>query len=121
MKEHYCGESPFGNGPDNGCRIRTPAQPQVGSILADYRCSYTENPYTTHCEQEGQPSPDVAKVLLDELSKIGLPRGGADGQLFFTIWTSNAPDWTLAEATYSRRIGLDLESCKVSVIIDQHD
>ena len=44
LKSHYCGESPFGNGPDDGCEIKGPTKPRTGvEVLADFHCEWNES------------------------------------------------------------------------------
>jgi hypothetical protein len=54
VKLHYCGESPFANGPDDGCDIRV-AKNRVPStaLTAAYICNCNEIDGTSQCEQRG--------------------------------------------------------------------
>jgi hypothetical protein len=39
LKDHHCGESPFGNGPDDGCDARGPKKRGLGTkVKADFVC-----------------------------------------------------------------------------------
>src|SRR5271169_4373464 len=39
VKARYCGASPYGNGPDDGCEIKRPEKPGTRvDVLADYDC-----------------------------------------------------------------------------------
>jgi hypothetical protein len=43
LKKNYCGESPFGNGPDDGCEIKAIRKPQIGvDVIADYTANGTK-------------------------------------------------------------------------------
>jgi hypothetical protein len=118
LKAHYCGESPFGNGPDDGCDIR-PAK-KLGTdikVMADFDCKWIEG--ARKCQQHGQPSSEVRGILISELRRLGLP-AKASGQINFTVWTSTASDWSLAEAYYHHAAGsYVITLCQVIVTIDQ--
>jgi hypothetical protein len=120
LRSHYCGESPAGNGPDDGCEIKLPTTPQAAvEVIAAYKCEWNEHTQGAQCEQRGQPSSVVRAVLTRELQQLGLP-ANAKGQTFFTVWKSTSSGWTLATADYSRSIGSDIELCQVIVTIDQN-
>jgi hypothetical protein len=119
LKAHYCGESPFGNGPDDGCEIKAVRKPQTGvDVIADYNCEWNENKQAAQCEQHGQPSPAVRNILVGELQRLGLPVK-ADGQTYFTVWKSAHSGWSIAVAYYSGSARSDLELCEVIVMIDE--
>jgi hypothetical protein len=119
LRAHYCGESPSGNGPDDGCEIKGPHKSRTGiDLLADFHCELSESKQESHCEQSGQPSPSVRSILFNELRRLGLP-AKASGKTHFWVWKSTRSDWTMAAADYSRTVGEDLELCQVVVIIDQ--
>jgi hypothetical protein len=120
LTSHYCGESPFGNGPDDGCEIKGPTKPRTGvDVLADFHCEWNESKHERQCEQRGQPSPSVRSMLFQELRRLGLP-ANARGQTPFWIWKSTQSNWTMAAADYSRTAGENLELCQVIVITDQN-
>jgi hypothetical protein len=119
LRTNYCGDSPFGNGPDDGCEIKRIEKPQVHvDVLADYRCEWNESERAAHCEQHGQPSSAVRYVLVGELHRLGLP-AKANGQTYFTVWKSAHSSWSVAAAYYSHTVGSDLELCEVVVIVDE--
>jgi hypothetical protein len=119
LKAHYCGQSPYGDGPDNGCQIKIPRGPRPGvDVLADADCEWSEAKQTTECAQHGEPSSRVRSILIGELRRLGLP-AKVSGQTFFTVWKSTVSGWSLAAASYSRTAGTSLEVCQVIVIIDQ--
>lgn len=116
VKAHYCGESPFGNGPEDGCELKAPRPPRPGiDVLADYRCDYADY----KCRQRGQPSSAMRETLNRELRRLGLP-SKATGQTFFTVWKLASSTWLLAAADYSRIVGSHMELCQVIVTIDQN-
>ncbi len=115
LKTHYCGESPFGNGPDNGCEIRKPKTPRSGvKVLSDFDCKWNEG--VSKCEQHAQPSSEIRTVLISEMRKLGLPVED-DRHVYFTVWDSNFVG--LAEAYYNHSEGSDLTICQVVATIDQ--
>lgn len=117
-KAHYCGQSPAGNGPVDGCLIKTPDKLQAGTVIVHYRCQWNETANAQQCDQHGQPAPMIRDVLLNQLRRLGLP-SDAKGHTYFTVWKSNS-GWTLAGADYSRLAGTDLELCSALVILDQN-
>jgi hypothetical protein len=119
MRAHYCGESPAGNGPDDGCEPKFPKKPQNGvEVLANYHCVWSAAKQDQVCGQVGQPSESVRGILFNELRRLGLP-ANASGQTRFYVMKSVASGWSVAGATYSRTAGDDLELCEVIVVIDQ--
>jgi hypothetical protein len=118
VKAHYCGESPYGNGPDDGCLIKLPKKPRAGiKAIADFDCEWSESKQVTECQQQGRPTEIVHDVLVRELRKLGLP-AKASGQIYFSVWEPPQAIWSVAEAYYSRLVGSDLELCQVIAIID---
>jgi len=45
----------------------------------------------------------------------------APGETYFTVLQSDRAGWSLAQASYSHRIGLDIELCEVVAVIDQNE
>src|SRR6266850_2050002 len=59
LKSHYCGESPFGNGPGDGCAIRVEKKRVPSTKLTvSYICTWNDTDGTSKCEQRGLPSPE---------------------------------------------------------------
>lgn len=117
LKHHYCGESPFGNGPEDGCEIRPPKAPSAGvRVLAGFDCKWVEG--IRRCQQNRQPSPELRNILLGELRRLGLP-STVTRQVYFTVWESSSAGWSLAEAYYDNIEHDDLALCQVIAIIDQ--
>ena len=103
MKKHYCSESPFGNGPDDGCDLRNRQKPGANvKIIADYNCEWNATKNATECKQQGQEPPELRKILVGELHRVGLPVN-APGEIYFTVWQSSRAHWSLAQAYYSYR------------------
>jgi len=115
LKAHYCGESPAGNGPDDGCEIRPPKKP-AAKVTADFACDWSDG--KRKCQQHDEPPSDVRNILLGELRQLGLPPK-ATGQIYFRVWESPDAGWSLAEADYDHLAGENLTLCHVIVIIDQ--
>jgi hypothetical protein len=119
LKAHYCGESPYGNGPEDTCQITIPKGPRPGiDIVADFECEWSDAKGAMDCKQHGEPSSSIRRVLIRELRRLGLP-AKANGQTYFTIWRSTASGWSLAAAYYSRAAHSTVELCQVIVVIDQ--
>lgn len=119
LKAHYCGDSPAGNGPDNGCELLPPKKQPAGiDVLASYDCTFDQKTGQDHCAQHGQPSVAIRDILTTELGKVGLP-ANAPGQIAFTIWKYRSSGWIVADASYSRLARSSLDLCQVIVRIDK--
>jgi hypothetical protein len=119
LKKHYCGESPFGNGPDDGCDLKFPIQPGPDvDIKADFECKWNTSKDAAECQQHGQPSSTVRDLLTQQLRQLGLPAKARD-RIYFTVWESPQTGWSVAEAYYSRSLGGELDLCQVIVLIDK--
>jgi hypothetical protein len=119
LKEHYCGESPFGNGPDESCDLRDREKRSAGvQVIADYSCEYNASRDAAKCTQHGQVTPELRNILVRELRQLGVP-SKAPGETFFTVWQSERAAWLLTQAYYSHRIGPDVELCEVVAVVDQ--
>lgn len=117
LKSHYCGESPFGNGPDDGCEIKTLKKPRTGvEVIANFTCKWNESTEANVCQQHLQPPENVRDILIAELQQIGLP-AKVKGQIYFTVWKSAHSGWSVAEANYSHAVSSRVELCQVIVII----
>jgi hypothetical protein len=77
LKQHYCGESPFANGPADGCDIRT--QKRFGSpqIKAEPQCDSDDG--GSRCRQNGEVQPDLRAVAIRQMRRLGLPAAESDG------------------------------------------
>jgi hypothetical protein len=116
LKTHYCGESPFGDGPDDGCEILKPKPPRADNdVIAHFNCKWLETQGSV-CQQFGQiPSP-IHASLIRELRRIGLP-AAEDRLTYFTVEKSKATGWFVAEGFYARRVASDVTLCQVIVMI----
>jgi hypothetical protein len=119
LKDHYCGESPFGNGPDDGCEIRRPKKAASSiNLIADFDCKWSDSHRTSKCQQHSQPSSAIREILFGEMRRLGLPTA-AENKVYFTVWESPSSGWSVAEADYYHLAGLNLTRCRVIVVIDQ--
>ena len=117
VKAHYCGESPFGNGPDDGCEIRIPKKLGSGiEVKANFDCKWIEG--VRKCEQSKQPAAEVRDILVGALRGLGFPMK-SPGPIYFNVWKPIAADWYLAEAYYDHAAGDDLSLCQVIAVIDR--
>lgn len=117
LKTNYCGESPFGNGPDDGCELRFPKNLGAGvGVKADFKCEWNTGKNAAECEQRGQISSAVRGILIAQLTQLGLA-ANADGRTYFAVWESSQSGWSVAEAYYSRSVGSDIELSQVIVLI----
>jgi hypothetical protein len=117
LKAHYCGESPFGNGPDDGCDIKGTKKPHV-DVVADFRCAWNEAKAQSECRQYGQPSPADRNTILGQLHRLGLPIGD-DKAVLFVVW-KHPSGLSVAKGSYGRIVGTNLRLCEVILVIDQH-
>jgi hypothetical protein len=118
LKVHYCGESPFGNGPEESCRIIDPGKidPSVDRI-ANY--DSTREREGRVFRQHGEAPSEIRKILIDELHKLGLP-SEEDEYTYFTVWRSDSSGMYLAEAYHHHQEGYEITICKVILAIDNN-
>jgi hypothetical protein len=115
VKARYCGESPYGNGPDNGCDIRLPKHPlPETSSIASFDCEWSDSTGKRICRQMGTLSPETRTILIKEMRQAGLPER-ADKEVFFTVLVSKSTEWSLMEAYYGHIEGDNLTTCQVIV------
>lgn len=118
LKKRYCGQSPFGNGPDDGCEIRPPKKPRSGvDVSADFECGWNQTKQVGECHQHGQPSAAVRGIVLRELHRLGLATK-KDKDVMFAEWKPTSSGWSLAQGSYSRIVRSALRLCEVIVVID---
>ena len=114
LKDHYCGDSPFGNGPDDGCDVREiPTAKAVATVTADFNCVFDEQSAKSTCTQTGKPSPELQTVLLDHLRHLGLPAHSARDISYKVVESAGL---SLAAADYSHLEGSEVSSCSVIVL-----
>ena len=117
LKAHYCGKSPFGNGPEDGCEIGAPAPRKADiDVIARYGCEWSEAERKEICQQYGQPPSEIRAALIRELRRLGLP-AAEDRRTYFTVWKSRSSGWTLAEGYHDRLAGSDVTLCQVISMI----
>jgi hypothetical protein len=118
LKSHYCGESPFGNGPDDGCDIRVDKKPVANTrVTVDYSCTWNDAEAKSKCEQNGQISAEDRATLLREMHRVGLPQKG-ENDVHFTVMKSTS-GWSLMTANYDHVDGSDMTLCQVVLVVDQ--
>ncbi len=102
LKAKYCGKSPAGNGPDDGCEIRfSVKQNKSVKVIATFDCKWNEKTEKADCKQEGEPSSELRELLVHKMHTLGLPAKD-DGNIFFTVWQPSGSAWLLAEANFRR-------------------
>lgn len=118
LKRHYCGESPFGNGPDEGCDPRSPKDfASHVKVKADFDCRLDQTKGNV-CHQHSEPAAGVRDVVLREMHGLGLP-SQRDKNVLFRVWES-ASGWLLAEGDYNVVSHTSLVLCQVLLVIDQN-
>lgn len=107
LKVHYCGKSPYGNGPDDGCDLRSPKPADMSAKkIASYDCQWNQQQQTLTCRQAGAIPASLARFLRNELQQLGLPSMYKNDVLFRVL--SGPSGVSVAEAFYSRVHGTDL-------------
>jgi hypothetical protein len=118
LKAHFCGASPFGNGPENGCDTRYSKQLLTGiNLIAAFDCETNPTDGRPKCRQRSQPSAAIRSILLREMRRLGLP-AKAEKDLYFTVWQPSSAKWFLAAADYGETNGNQLALCQVIVVVD---
>jgi hypothetical protein len=119
LKAHFCGASPFANGPDNGCDTRSAKKLVTGvNVIAAFDCDWIETGGVSKCQQRGEPSPAIRSILLKEMRRLGLP-ARVDKDIYFTVWQPSSANWFLAAGDYAHANGSDLTLCQVIVVVDR--
>lgn len=117
LRAHYCGDSPFGNGPDDGCDIRDRSRHGKDvDVQADYTCKWDESSAKSTCKQQGQPTAELRNIVLEEMHGLGLS-ANRDRDVYFTIWKTKRGGWTLAQGIYDKSTGTVLRICQATLII----
>ncbi len=120
IKTHYCGTSPFGNGPDNGCDTSRSDVGREANVATAYRCKRDDASGKAQCRQRGAPPSDIREALIREMRRAGLP-AEADKHVFFTVLEAQTSAVSLAAGNYSRVSGTDLTLCQVILVIRQNE
>jgi hypothetical protein len=117
LKTHFCGASPFGNGPKNGCDTRYAKPLLTGiNVLAAFDCETSVEDGRPKCRQRSEPSPTVRSILLREMRQLGLP-ARAQKNTYFTVWQPSSAKWLLAAADYGKATGSNLTLCEVILVV----
>jgi hypothetical protein len=118
LKANFCGASPFGKGPQNGCDTRYAKQLVTGvNVIASFDCEWSVSDGRPKCRQRSEPSPAIRNILLREMRRLGLP-AKTEKDVYFTVWQPSSAKWLLAAADYGQASGSDLALCQVIVVVD---
>jgi hypothetical protein len=117
LRSKFCGASPFGNGPKNGCDTRY-AKPLLGgvNVLAAFDCETSVTDGRPKCRQRSEPSAAARSILLRQMRQLGSP-ANAEKDIYFTVWQPSSSKWLLAAADYGQANGSDLALCQVIVVV----
>jgi len=119
LKANFCGTSPFGNGPRNGCDTRAAKQLTTGvKVLAAFDCEWNVTNGRPKCRERSEPSPTIRSILLREVRQLGLP-ARAEKDIYFTVWQPSSAKWLLAAADYGQANGSDLMLCQVILVVGE--
>ncbi len=117
LRAKFCGASPFGNGPKNGCDTRYAKQLLTGvNVVAAFDCETNVADGRPKCRQRSEPSPAIRSILLREMRRLGLPPK-AEKDIYFTVWQPSAAKWLLAAADYGQANGGELALCQAILIV----
>ena len=117
LKATFCGASPAGNGPANGCDTRY-AKPFLNgvNVLAAFDCEWNVTNGRPKCRQRSEPSPAIRSILVREMRRLGLP-ARAEKDTYFTVWQPSSAKWLLAAADYGQANGGVLALCQVILVV----
>jgi hypothetical protein len=116
LRAHFCGASPFGKGPGNGCDTRYAKQLITGvNVIAAFDCQTDVTDGRPKCRQRSEPPPAIRSILVREMRRLGLP-AKAEKDLYFTVWQPSSAKWFLAAADYGQANGSQLTLCQVIVV-----
>jgi hypothetical protein len=119
IRSKFCGASPAGNGPKNGCDTRYAKPLLTGvNVLAAFDCETSVTDGRPKCRQRIQPSPAIRSLLVREMRRLGLP-AKAEKDIYFTAWQPSSSKWLLAAADYGQANSSQLALCQVIVVLDQ--
>jgi hypothetical protein len=119
LKAKFCGASPFGNGPPNGCDTRYSKPLLTGvNVLTAFDCETSVTDGRPKCRQRSEPSPTARSILVREMRRLGLP-AKAEKDIYFTVWQPSSAKWFLAAADYGEAKGSNLALCQVILVVDQ--
>jgi hypothetical protein len=114
LKAHYCGESPFGNGPADGCDIRVAEGRKIhAELTADYDCASSGEKGTSACKQAGQIPIELSRSLNRELHRLGLPNSGVKDVKYRLLSSTR---FSVVEAYYESPHGTNLWLCQAIAV-----
>ena|SRR6476661_258186 len=117
LRSKFCGASPFGKGPRNGCDTRYSKPLLTGvNVIAAFDCEWSVADGRPKCRQRSEPSPAVRTVLLREMRRLGLP-AKAEKDIYFTVWQPPSAKWLLAAADYGQATGGNLALCQIILVV----
>jgi hypothetical protein len=118
LRANFCGASPFGNGPKNGCDTRYAKQLVTGvNVLAAFDCETSVTDGRPKCRQRSAPSPTFRSILVSEMRRLGLPLK-VEKDIYFTVLQPSSTKWFLAAADYGHANGSNLMLCQVILVVD---
>lgn len=118
VKAHYCGESPFGNGPDDGCRI--PNEFHRASdvqVKAGFACDSSDSGQGLNCRQQGSIPSGLRTALVEQMQRLGLPKQ-SESEVLFSQMVSTSSGWSLLDASYQHLQADELRECDVLAAAD---
>jgi hypothetical protein len=118
LRAKFCGASPFGNGPENGCDTRYSKQLLADvKVVAAFDCETNVTDGRPKCRQRSEPPQAIRNILLREMRRLGLPMK-AEKDIYFTVWQPSSAKWLLAAADYGEANGDQLALCQVILVVD---
>jgi hypothetical protein len=116
LKQHYCGQSPYGNGPDNGCAILDPKPGKAVDVIADFECHWSQAQDKSVCQRHGKPPATIRTSVVHELRRLGLP--STDNDIYFRVWKPRSAEWLIAEGYYAHLLRDSFTLCQVVLLVD---
>jgi hypothetical protein len=114
LESHYCGESPFGNGPADGCDIRVARKQKINAkLVADFNCTWSDEKKTQVCKLVGQIPVALMKPLDSELRRLGLPISISNDVKYRLLSSTR---FSVVEAYYESAKGPNLWLCQVIAV-----
>ncbi len=118
VKAHYCGESPFGNGPDQSCRVPNELRRSSDvQFKATFVCEINDAENELVCKQKGSIPSVLRDALSERMHRLGLPEQ-IDSKVLFSQMTSGSTGWSLLQASYQELQDGDLRECDVLAASD---
>jgi len=118
LRSKFCGASPAGNGPKNGCDTRYSKPLLTGvNVLAAFDCETSVTDGRPKCRQRTEQSPAARSILVRQMRQLGLP-AKAEKDIYFTVWQPSSTKWFLAAADYGEAKGSSLALCQVILVVN---